>query len=44
MEMVQNILTEQKLGMLHLQQEKLKETALPEPKRLIDILESTMPL
>lgn len=40
---IETILNEQQLGLLFIKQEKLKETAIPEPKRLIAILEEVMP-
>lgn len=42
-EHIDTILDEQPLGLLYLKQQKLKETALPEPRRLISILEEVMP-
>lgn len=42
-QLIETILDEQPLGLLYIKQQKLKETALPEPNRLITILEEVMP-
>lgn len=42
-EVIESILDEQPLGLLYIKQKKLKESAIPEPKRLISILEEVMP-
>lgn len=41
--MINSIIPEQPLGILYIQQQKLKETAIPQPERLIELLERSMP-
>lgn len=43
-ERIESIINEQALGLLYIKQQKFKETAIPEPKRLIEILEHVMPM
>lgn len=42
-EIIQSVNDKQPLGMLYLQMEKLKKGVLPEPRRLITIIQRTMP-
>lgn len=41
--LIDTILDEQPLGLFYIKQQRLKETATPEPNRLIGILEEVMP-
>lgn len=38
-----SIVPEQPLGILYIQQQKMKETSIPQPERLIELLERSMP-
>lgn len=41
--LLDSIVSVQPLGIFYIQQERFKNTALPEPKRLLEIIERVMP-